>query len=69
MTLARGDLIVSVMDSDQAVLTAIPVHRHPLLDGLRQRKDVILIKVTYENRDAFRQRLVEMLVHSDKATP
>jgi nucleoside-triphosphatase len=58
---AFAEAAAAAMDADHPVLGTIPIHRHPFLDELRQRKDVTLVEVTFTNRDALPARLAAML--------
>jgi len=66
---AFQETVAAVMDSDRGVLGTIPIHRHPFLDGLRQRNDVTVIEVTFSNRDGLPARVMSMLQFTDQPTP
>jgi len=58
---ALPDAVAAAMDCELPVLATIPIHQHPFLAGLRERKDVTVVEVTASSRDALPARLVELL--------
>ena len=66
---AFREMLEAILDSGRPLVATIPVHRHPLLDRLRNRSDVTLIEVTASNRDELPQRLAKLLGLSHSGAP
>jgi len=51
-------VVTAALDAPQPVLATVARHRHPFINGIRQRQDVQVIEVTPENRERLPERLV-----------
>lgn len=54
------DMILKALGSDASTLATLGIANHPLLNSIRRRRDVELIKVTIENRDSLPERILTM---------
>jgi len=45
------DTLIAILDSDHPVIGSVALRGNPFIEGIKQRDDVLVVKVTEENRE------------------
>lgn len=53
----------ALMDSEKVIVATIGKQDHDYMNEVRRREDIVLWKVTYENRDELPERIINWLGH------
>jgi nucleoside-triphosphatase len=56
------ELVSNILDSERLLISVIKEDGDPFTDGIKNRKDVTIITVNYENRDNLPEKIHEMVI-------